>query len=109
MPRKPALEPLMTCPFTGAAIEVEELPIGLCENPMYKAKCGFWTTGWYSDKQALLHDISHRDGVAPEFPRIIRVLQETKKNEKPPQTDPAQGLGGEVDMDHVDRLIRPQT
>lgn len=104
--RETVVEPLLNCPFKGTEVVIEELPIGLCERPMYRARGSFWVTNWYDNRQVLLHDISHRDGVPPEFPRILRALQSVTEREEPPKTNPAQGLGAEVDGDVVDKVLR---
>jgi len=103
------LEPLLTCPFKDVPVSIQELPIGVCETPMYRARGPFWVTEWYSDKQALLHDISHRGGVPPGFPRVLRAVQEAKECD-PPRGDPRDGIytktNREVDTDKIVGILK---
>lgn len=62
-------EPSLVCPFTGKKIEI----IFSSGTATYMAKGPFWNSKLYKDKQELLHDISHRMGVAPRFPRKVNI------------------------------------
>ena len=101
---KPVEEPLLTCPFLGSDLKIEELPTGLNGTTMYRARGEFWTTRLYGEKQMLLHDLSYRNGRAPDFPRVLRLVQSVREVERP-QSDPTAGLGGEVDSDAVERVL----
>ncbi len=68
----------MRCPFTGKEIEL------ICSDNIYwMAKGPFWNSKLYKSKQELLHDISHRNGVAPDFPREIKIQVRTLEEPEP--------------------------
>lgn len=58
-----AREPLLTCPFTGEKIDI----VQISGNGAYMARGPFWNTKLYHYKEELLHMLSHRAGVAPQF------------------------------------------
>jgi hypothetical protein len=90
---RPPTQPILICPFTDADLVVEAQPIGPAGEDMYRVRGKFWVTVWYNDKEALLYDISQREGLAPAFPRNrVPVLQSVREIEEPP-SDPTTGLG----------------
>jgi len=62
--KKPgAKAPIVTCPFTGANLEiVHNTRLG-----QWCARGSFWTTRWFPFKDDLIVALSTRDGVAPAF------------------------------------------
>jgi hypothetical protein len=87
--KKPAIplgskEPVLICPFTGKLIDIVFSPGA----GAYMARGPFWTSSLYKDKQELLHDISHRMGVAPQFSRKVTVkVREVEEPEPNPNAD----------------------
>jgi hypothetical protein len=104
VPRLGPKDPVLTCPFTGEPLEIEFNEI----LGQYRAVGKLWVTHWYDERQALLYDISQRDGVAPNFPR--RIIVEVKDREPPPP-DPRAGLGAsdavkEQISEKIDEILR---
>ena len=80
-PKEPPKEPIMTCPTTGAALEIKFSP----RTNTYMVVGPFWNSKLYKSKLELEHDISHRNGVAPGFSRTapkitVRELEEPEPN-----------------------------
>lgn len=53
----------LTCPITGEPIEIVS-----CGDDHWMARTSLWTTRLFSDKAVLVHALSHRNGVPPDFP-----------------------------------------
>ena len=88
MPRKPkaVTEPIKTCPFTGKELSVVKL-----SNGDFQLRGPGWiaTTLFQTERQAW-HWVSHRNGVAPDFP--ANELEIVGVREPPPPPDPLDGL-----------------
>ena len=76
--RKRATEPIMECPFMGEPFEI----VFSSGTGTYMAVGKFWNSRLYKDKQTLLHDFSHRGGLAPTFPRERPVIS-ARERERP--------------------------
>jgi hypothetical protein len=99
--KKKVTEPRMRCPFTGKQIEL------VCSDNIYwMAKGPFWNTKLYKSKQELLHDLSHRNGVAPDFPREEPKI-EVRTVEEPQQNPNADLVVRPEDIDEkaIDRIV----
>jgi hypothetical protein len=84
--KKRATEPILTCPFTGEPFEIV-----YSENiGTYMATGKFWNSKLYKSKQELLHDFSHRDGVAPTFSREPPVI--TARDIERPEVNPNEDM-----------------
>ena len=95
----------IVCPFDGEPLKIEELPIGLCKTPMFKAVGRFWQTKWYSSREGLIADIGMRAGRRQMPPDVTPSLVEIRERQPPP-SNPAEGLGGEVDGDRVEGILK---
>ena len=84
---EPAKLPRKECPFTGKTLEIVHHE-GL---DLWQARGEFYTTKWFKEKRELFWFLSHRDGVAPSFPRAIKI--EVVGEQVPPPSDPGKGLG----------------
>ena len=76
-PKKGVTEPITICPFTGKLIDIKFSP----RTGTYMAVGPFWNSKLYKDKQELMWELSHRMGVAPQFPK--KVVVKVKHLEEP--------------------------
>lgn len=80
--KRPATEPLLLCPFMREPLEIVQVAGGAG----WMARGKFYTTSIFLDKQELLWWISHRDSVAPTFPKRLDIKV---RELEPPGIDPA--------------------
>ena len=101
----PAESPVLTCPFTGEELVIDEIPCGINGVVMYRARGPFYDTKLYGEKQALYYDLSTRGGVRPSFSRVLRKVQGVRLIERPNPSSPVDS-NREINTDFIGDVLK---